>query len=101
MTDHLKVKLNPTDISSVIDRVDYHREPGSTFTICTITLKNGHKVVGQNACIAGRVWNEDMAKEASYNQALDKVWELEAYLLRQRLYEADMAHLFEVPEEEA
>ena len=54
-------------------------------TTCVIlTLKNGFEVIGTSACVDPATYNEEVGKEFARKRALDKVWELEGYLLQSR-----------------
>lgn len=88
--ESIKTKLTIEDIESVIDNVEYLREDGSTYTLCRITLKNGCVVTGENSCISKENWSATLGRKHSYEKAIERVWELEGYLLRQKLYEAGM-----------
>ena len=85
----LPTKLTPDDITKAIAEAQYHVLPGTRVTICLLILRNGAKVVGVNyGSIDPAQHREDMGRQEAYKDAVNKVWELEGYLLRQRLYEA-------------
>ena len=88
-------KLTPDAIQSLIVNTEYQRF--ELLTICVLTLKNGFKVTGQSSPVSAENFNADIGKQIAYNNALDKIWELEGYLLKQRLYE----HQTELPTEQA
>lgn len=83
----MKTKVTPEEVLSVIKKVEYITPPGTTLTICVLTLQNGAKVTSTNYGTidpADQDWEK--GKQVSYRQALEKVWELENYLLRQELW---------------
>lgn len=86
----MQTKVTPEEVLSVIKKVEYITPPGTTLTICVLTLQNGAKVTSTNY---GTIYQADQdwekGKQVSYKQALEKVWELENYLLRQKLWEAE------------
>lgn len=85
----LPTKLTPDDITKVIAEVQYQVLPGTRVTTCLLVLQNGAKVVGVNyGSIDPAQHSEAMGRQEAYKDAVNKVWELEGYLLRQRLYEA-------------
>ena len=85
-----KDRLTPDDIANAIVKVDYHAIPDTSILICVITLKNGAKVVGKNyGSINSSNYSLELARDMAYKEAVEKVWELEGYLLRQRLYEKE------------
>lgn len=88
MQTELKKYLTLGDIESVIISEEYNTK--DTLTICTLTLKNGAKVVGLNygAIDPGRQ-DFERGKDIARKAAIEKVWELEGYLLRQRLIDSE------------
>lgn len=58
-------------------------------THCMIILENNFKVEGISACVDPALYNEDIGKECAYEDAYNKIWQLEGYLLRQGLWEKE------------
>ena len=56
-------------------------------TICIIILENGFKVEGTSACVDPKIYNEAVGRKEAYNNAFEKIWEKEGYLLKQKLFE--------------
>ncbi len=79
-------RLTPADIDAAIVHAQYHVFPGTTMTVCCLTLKNGFSVTGENACVSRESWDPEMGRLESYKKAREKVWELEGYLLKEREY---------------
>jgi len=73
-----------------IDTVTYHRLRGSTVTICEIKMVNGFVVVGHSACVNAEDFNAELGEQVAYDNAYDKVWELEGYLASERRYQAEI-----------
>ena len=80
-------KLTLDYIKSLIVNVEYQRF-GDTLTVCVLTLRNGFTVTGESACINKADFNADIGQQVAYNNAVDKIWQLEGYLAVQRNYEA-------------
>lgn len=57
-------------------------------TICIIILENGFKVEGTSACVDPKIYNKAIGQEEAYKNAIEKIWELEGYALKQKLFEA-------------
>lgn len=57
-------------------------------TICVLTLDNGFIVTGQSACAHPENFDEALGRTIAKRNAVDEVFKLEGYLLRQRLHEA-------------
>lgn len=57
-------------------------------TICVLTLKNGFLVTGESACASPEKYNEKLGREYARRAAVQHIWPLEGYLLKQRLHES-------------
>ncbi|KGQ39965.1 Gp49 family protein [Gallibacterium anatis] len=81
-------KLTKDYLDSLVINTQYvHQE---LLTICTITVKNGFKLVGTSACADEQNYDAKIGEQVAYQNAFAKLWELEGYLLKQRLYELDI-----------
>lgn len=56
-------------------------------TFCVLVLENGFTVTGESACASPENFNEEIGRKIAYDNAIDKVWLLEGYVLKQNLYE--------------
>jgi hypothetical protein len=54
-------------------------------TICILTLRNGFIVTGESSCVHAANFDADRGRRLARENAVDKVWMLEGYLLRQRI----------------
>lgn len=84
-------RLSPDDIDGAIVSEAYHVFPGTTVTVCCLTLRNGFTVIGESACASPENFDADIGRQIARSNARDRIWELEGYLLCQRLYEAGLA----------
>ena len=82
-------RLTPAHIDSVINDIHYYIVPGTTTTICSLKLMNGFVVNGESASASPENFDENIGKEIAFNNARDKIWQLEGYLLKQSLYTKD------------
>lgn len=80
-------RITPAHVESRVLAEQYHVFVGTCLTVCALTLMNGFQVVGQAACAHPDNFDADLGKRIARRNALDKVFELEAYLLRQRLHD--------------
>jgi len=78
-------RLTPDLIDSVIDKVEYHVFPDTCLTVCCLTLSNGFNTVGHSACASPENFNKEIGEKISFRNARDQIWQLEGYLLKQRL----------------
>jgi hypothetical protein len=78
-------RLNPAHIDAQIVGEAYHVFPGTTLTVCALTLRNGFHVVGESAAASPENFDADLGKKISRDNARNKIWALEGYLLRSKL----------------
>lgn len=76
-------------IESLIEVEQYHVFPGTTMTVCCLTLKNDYSVSGESACASPENFNEEVGRKVARENARDKIWSLEGYLLREKLAAID------------
>lgn len=55
-------------------------------TICVLVLKNGFTVTGESACASPENFNADLGHKIARKHATDKIWALEGYALKERLF---------------
>lgn len=79
-------RLTPESIDSVIVNATYTMLPSGKVMVCEITLKNGFTVRGGSCVVSKDNFNLEIGKRVSFEKARDKIWELEAYLLQEKLY---------------
>ena len=80
-------RLTPDYIDSVIVGETYTNLPDGRTVVCQLTLKNGFTVDGKSACVSKENFNQEIGNNISRTNARDQIWELEGYLLKQKLYE--------------
>lgn len=80
-------RLTPELIDATIVGEQFYVFPGTTTTVCCLTLKNGGTVIAESACISPANFNEEIGRDIAKRNAREKIWSLEGYLLRQRLFE--------------
>ena len=60
-------------------------------TFCVLILKNGYKITGVNhSGVSPENHDPEMGRKMAYEDARNKIWELEGYLLKQHLYEQSL-----------
>jgi hypothetical protein len=80
-------RLTPGHIDSVIISEDYYVFEGTTKTICNLTLANGYTVSGESASASPENFNAEIGRKIARENAREKIWALEGYLLKQRIFE--------------
>lgn len=54
---------------------------------CVLVLRNGFTVTGESACASPENFDEEIGRKIARQNAVNKIWQLEGYLLKQHLYE--------------
>lgn len=103
-------RVTPADIEANIVREDYftardgvtgakwNAEPRITMidttpvalsllTFCVLTLRNGFTVTGESACASPENFDAEVGRKIARANALQKVWPLMGYALKQQLSE--------------
>lgn len=83
-------RLTPDLIGAVITKEQYHVFVDSCLTVCCLTLQNGFTVTGEgeSACASPENFNEEIGQKIARENARNKIWALEGYLLKQKLFES-------------
>lgn len=80
-------RLTPDMIDDVIIGEDYHVFPGTTVTVCCLKLRNGFNTTGISASASPENFDAEIGRKIARNNAREKIWPLEGYLLRQALHD--------------
>lgn len=83
-------RITPAQIDAQIAGDAYYVFPGTTLTICALTLQNGFIVTGESAAASPENFDEAIGRKIARENARNKIWALEGYLLKQRLAEASI-----------
>ena len=80
-------RLTPELIDAAIFAEDYHVFEGSQLTVCCLTLENGFTVTGESACASPSNFDAEIGRKIARENARNKIWALEGYLLKQKLFD--------------
>ena len=72
-------------IKSKIVKEQFHVFDGTQLTICVLTLENGFNVTGESACVSPENFNKEIGQKIAKDNAVNKIWSLEGYLLKEQL----------------
>lgn len=78
-------RLTPALIDEQIVSEAFHVFPGTTLTVCALTLRNGFQVVGESAAASPANFDAEIGRKIARDNARNKIWALEGYLLRSKL----------------
>lgn len=79
-------RLSPDLIEAKIVKEEYHLLT-DVLTVCVLTLENGFTVTGESACASPANYNKEIGDKIARGNAKEKIWILEGYLLKQKLFE--------------
>ena len=83
-------RITEDDINEIL--ANSKKVYSTVFDKCTVVscqLPNGFVITESSACVSPENYDEETGKEICLNKIKDKIWELEAYLLQQMMYEAN------------
>lgn len=80
-------RITPDSLDAKITAELYHVFPGTTLTVCCLVLENGFTVTGESAAVSPENFDEEIGRKIARAEARDKIWQLEGYLLRERLHQ--------------
>lgn len=92
-------RVTPAHIESIISG-EYHFTAASAtkdcpqlpslalLSFCVLVLKNGFTVTGESACASPENFNAELGQKIARANAVQKIWALEGYLLREKLANA-------------
>lgn len=78
-------RLTPDLIDAAIVSEQYHVFPGTTMTVCALSLRNGYIVTGESAAASPENFDKEIGRKIARDNARNKIWALEGYLLREKL----------------
>lgn len=84
------LRITPSDIDDAIKNVQYYIFPETQLTVCCITLQNGFNLTGESACASPENFDKEIGEKIAFDMARNKIWTLEGYLLKQKLYEQEI-----------
>lgn len=81
-------RITPALIDAAIKGEQYHVFEGSCLTVCCLTLQNGFTITGESACASPENFDAEIGRKIARENARNKIWALEGYLLKERLFQA-------------
>jgi hypothetical protein len=84
-------RITPAHIDEQIVSAVFHLFPGTTTTVCLLTLRNGFTVTGESACASPENYDAEIGNKIAFDNARNKIWLLEGYLLRDWIHANEQA----------
>ncbi len=85
--ESLPNKVSLSDMMAKIKSTTYTVLPNGKTTICQLVLENGFSIEGQSACVDPANYNQALGEKYAFENAIDKMWPLEGYLLAETIYQ--------------
>ena len=79
-------KVTREHVESKIVNKEFLVSSSKKKTICIITAENGFEAMGSAGVVDPANYDQEIGERISYNNAFDKLWELEGYLLQEKLH---------------
>jgi hypothetical protein len=85
----METKLSIEDIKSKIVSETFTTLPSGKTIICELILKNGFSVRGESSVVDINNFIQDIGEQIARDNAIDKIWLIEGYLLQEKLYQVN------------
>lgn len=85
--EKVRTSVSITDIENKVKQVVFSVLPDTTTTICQLFMENGYVILGTSACVDKTKYNKSLGDKYAYEDAINKAWPLEGYLLAQERFE--------------
>jgi hypothetical protein len=76
-----KTLITENDLKSKIKKTEFMKI-GRKTTICLTTLTTGFEIITSSACVNENNFDYTIGKKMAYDKLINKLWELEGYLLQ-------------------
>lgn len=87
-TDGIAGEAHRRDLAGDSGPVGWYAPPATgLLTFCVLTLRNGFTVTGESACASPENFDAEIGRKIARENAKQKIWALEGYLLKQRLHD--------------
>lgn len=79
------------DIHAKVKKTTYTILPDTTTTVCQLHMENGYVIMGTSACVDPTKFNQALGEKYAYEDAINKAWPLEGYLLAEEIFKRGQA----------
>ena len=83
---NMKNMISKEQILDKIKKRTFTRLPSGKVTICELTLENGFTVIGKAAVVDIANFDQKIGESIAYENAVDQIWQIEGYLLQEKLF---------------
>ena len=86
-----RTSVSLPDILAKVKKSTYTILPDTTTTVCQLHMENGYVVLGTSACVDPAKFNKALGEKYADEDAINKVWPLEGYLLAEEIFKGAQA----------
>ncbi|CAB4159606.1 Phage protein (N4 Gp49/phage Sf6 gene 66) family [uncultured Caudovirales phage] len=86
--EQLPTSVTLNSIQDKVQKTTYTLLPDGKTTICQLHMENGYTINGHSACVDPAQYNQALGEKYSYEDAINKAWPLEGYLLAERRHQS-------------
>jgi hypothetical protein len=90
-TQTYRTAVSLNDIQSKVKKTTYTVLPDTTTTVCQLHMENGYVIMGTSACVDPAKFNKALGEKYAYEDAINKAWPLEGYLLAEEIFQRNNA----------
>lgn len=87
------MKVTTDQVRSKIKSESYLVLPDGRSTLCVLILQNGFTVTAVSHCANAADFSMDIGRKIAFEDAFNKVWAFEAYVLQQKMYEKTLVQM--------
>ena len=86
-TTQYRTAVSLNDIQAKVKKTVYTVLPDTTTTVCQLFMENGYVILGTSACVDPKKFNVALGEKYAYEDAVNKAWPLEGYLLAEEIFQ--------------
>lgn len=90
-TPQHRTTVTLADIQAKVKKTTYTILPDTTTTVCQLHMENGYVILGTAACVDPAKFNQAVGEKFAYEDAINKAWPLEGYLLAEEIFQRTKA----------
>ena len=87
----LRTAVSLNDIQDRIKKTTHTVLPDTTTTVCQLHMVNGYVILGTSGCVDPAKFNKALGEKYAYEDAINKAWPLEGYLLAEEMLQRGQA----------
>lgn len=93
-------RLTPQHIDRIAaeSKAHFWIVPDTTMTVCALVLPNGFVITGESAAASKENFDQGIGRKIAHDNARKKIWQLEGYLLRQKLADNERNKVADEPQ---